>query len=845
MATKRTAQRYVYGLDSSFIKLGPLPIEAERAPTTQDFTEPGTLWLDKTGNDIYCLLEIVANSASWRAIGSGPGVFDTLTATTTINAGTTITAGTGIVSTTGTLTLSAIATAGVMINDASGVLSTTTGTDGQILIDATAGAPAWAAITAGAGINVANAANTITITATGATAVQYTADDANTVVPDGVGNVNILGGTNVGSTAAIANTVTINVDDAPTFAGLVTAQAGFTQSAGTTTITSDTDAAQAIYLHVSGGTNETIQLHADQGTAVNSVYLLSDDGGITLESTALASSDAINLTATAGGVDVDGALQVNVASSYNNAAAIVLSASAGGIDITSAGAAGEDIDITTTSSVNIVSTEDAANALYLHANGGTSESILIHAVQGTNAASIHIDSDVGGITIDAGLASDDAINLVASNGGIDVDGAMQVNIASSENTTDAIVISASAGGIDITSGGAATEDIDITASSSINLLSTEDAAQSIYLHASGGVTETIDLYSQLGTDPASIYIHSLVGGVTVASALASADAININASDAAGGIDVDCGTGGINVAAANGPVAILSGTGQIDISADATATTVNIGTGAGIKAVNVGSTNTSSITAIECGTLGCSVGTTANEHTTSIGSIVTASAISVFSGTGIASFAANATDHTTIAGSTTGTSATTLQAGTGALTLTAGGACDVNAVGNVTIDSTGGTLGIGEGADAQNINVGTGAAARTITVGNITGATAVAVNSGTGGITLNSNSTGDITLTPATVSGAGVALTLNAKVGSSTHTGVITASAAQETFTITNDQVSATSAMIVTVTNIGANDARMTLEQVKQGAGSFEVMTQNNGGAACNGNVVISWIVLS
>lgn len=361
---------------------------------------------------------------------------------------------------------------------------------------------------------------------------------------------------------------------------------------GSVLISSTEDAALAIRLHANGGTSETIQLHSDQGTGVDSISLLSDVGGITLTATGVASADAINLEAIAGGVDIDGALQVNIASSQNAADAIVLSASAGGIDILATGAAGEDIDIVNTGgSVNVTATEDVARAIYIRANGGTSETIDIHADQGTAADSIELLSDVGGITLTSGLASADAINLSASAGGVDIDGALQVNIASSQNAGDAIVITSSAGGIDIlATGAAAGEDIDITASSSINVTSTEDAAQSIYLHANGGTSETIQLHADQGTGVASVYILSDVGGLTLESGLDSADAINIVAS--AGGIDIDAvgaagqdivitNTGGsvslvateatadaivLNASNAAGGIDLLTGGGEISIS---------------------------------------------------------------------------------------------------------------------------------------------------------------------------------------------------------------------------------------------------------------------------------------
>lgn len=99
--------------------------------------------------------------------------------------------------------------------------------------------------------------------------------------------------------------------------------------------------------------------------------------------------------------------------------------------------------------------EDAADAIYLHANAGTSETIRLHSDQGTGAASVHLESDVGGVTLTSGLASADAVNVNATAGGVDIDGALEINITSSEAAVaDAVTISASAadGGVTIDSG---------------------------------------------------------------------------------------------------------------------------------------------------------------------------------------------------------------------------------------------------------------------------------------------------------------------------------------------------------------------------------------------------------
>ena len=157
--------------------------------------------------------------------------------------------------------------------------------------------------------------------------------------------------------------------------------------------------------------------------------------------------------------------------------------------------AGEDLTLSSVGgSVAISATENAALALSLEVNGGASETLSIMSSQGTGVNSVSVVSTAGGLTLNAGLASDDAINLEAAAGGIDVDAAMQLNLTSSE---------------------------------------------------------------------------------------AQADAVRIYASDAAGGIDMDCGTGGFNLAASNGPVTVVSGTGAITIGTDASQHNVTIGSTTG------------------------------------------------------------------------------------------------------------------------------------------------------------------------------------------------------------------------------------------------------------------------
>jgi uncharacterized protein YoaH (UPF0181 family) len=457
-------------------------------------------------------------------------------------------------------------------------------------------------------------------------AVRIQADDA-------AGGIDVdsgSGGITIDSTGAVSIDAAAASNFTATGAGIDLTLASVL---GSVLVSSTEDAALAIRLHANGGTSETIQIHSDQGTGVASIGLLSDAGGLTLRSTGLASGDAINLEAAAGGIDIDAALQIHIQTTQSAADSIVITSTLGGIDILASGAsAGEDIDIIATgSSVNIESTENAALAVYLHANGGTSETIRVRADQGTGAASVDILSDVGGITLTAGLSTTDAINLVAngvaggididagtggvivdttgaisldaaaasnftatgafditiqstagsininageaaadavnvdSTGGFDLDAALQVNIDSSQAAATAVRIVASnaGGGIDIDAGttgitvdttgafsidGAGASNVTVTGAGldltlnsvggSVLVESTENAALAIRLHANGGTSETIQVHADQGTGVASVGLLSDVGGLTFRSTgFASADAINLEA--AAGGIDMD------------------------------------------------------------------------------------------------------------------------------------------------------------------------------------------------------------------------------------------------------------------------------------------------------------------
>ena len=92
-----------------------------------------------------------------------------------------------------------------------------------------------------------------------------------------------------------------------------------------------------------------------------------------------------------------------------------------------------------------------------------------------------------------------------------------------------------------------------------------------------------------------------------------------------------------------------------------------------------------------------------------------------------------------------------------------------------------------------------------------------------------------------TVASPAVTVDIGSNRGSATFTGFTTAAAGTQLLTITNDWIDVGAPIMVTVQNSGANDAQMTVTQVETKDGSVEVVLTNNGAAALNGDIVITF----
>jgi hypothetical protein len=282
------------------------PLVRRRAPTNRDFAPLGTPWVDRIAQDIFFIVEINSTGAVWANAAGGAGTFNSVIVNPddlTVTAGDVIVTAGDVDVAAGTLTLGALG-AGVMQTSAVGLVTSTSGMDGQIMISGTGLPPAWALPTCDDGtIVLVPGANSLIIRATGAAVNQYTTTAGGPAVPL-AGNLNLVGyDANITTDGTIANTVRVRLADNITSVGSITSSVDFNVLAGTTEIRSNTNAVGSILLLANGGVNESIVIESNLGTALTAIELAAILGGVFIAG-GLNSANAIHLNATsvAGGM---------------------------------------------------------------------------------------------------------------------------------------------------------------------------------------------------------------------------------------------------------------------------------------------------------------------------------------------------------------------------------------------------------------------------------------------------------------------------------------------------------------------------------------------------------------
>lgn len=197
--------------------------------------------------------------------------------------------------------------------------------------------------------------------------------------------------------------------------------------------------------------------------------------------------------------------------------------------------------------------------------------------------------------------------------------------------------------------------------------------------------------SNIAIDPAvngNIIIHSNGNGIT-----------QIGTTSGSGATTILSPTGGITFTAANGPIVINSGTGTLGISTDTSATTVSIANGVAVKTVVLGSTNSTSATTVQSGSGALNITSTngaltVNSGTGALGVSTDASATTV-------SFATGAAVKTVTLGSTNTTSSTAIKSGSGNVAINSG--LTVDSTGRMTNGVQPMVLALLSGSTAANV----------------------------------------------------------------------------------------------------------------------------------------------
>lgn len=457
---------------------------------------------------------------------------------------------------------------------------------------------------------------------------------------DGAGGKLTATGTNGGVKLITTGTGTVTLDADSTGAGVVidAGSAGVdVNSAGTVDIAA-TGASKAV--NITSNNDVVLVTGKKAGAGAVKLNATATDASTTIDiSSAGTGASAVDINS-AGGVDIDAAKDIAATSTERvviegqkgSADAVKINASGtnGGVDI-DAKQGGVNIDAAN-GAVIIESTKDSAGAIQLNASATTGGVTLsskaggvdIDAVGGSvgidasgSGKNVSIGSAGGKVSIAAAQAVAEAVKIAATGAGA----ATQVEITSvGTNDTSTIgdapiYLSATGGGIALD----ATKDITLEATTKVLVKASANTANAVYVHADGGTSETIKIHSDQGTGAGSVEITSDAGGVDINAGTtvaidstgaanltssgadvtvkataksvniqggeAAADAVKIDASNAAGGVDVNAGTGGVTIDT-SGSVSIDAATNS-NITTSTGNITVDGKTGVNIKANGV------------------------------------------------------------------------------------------------------------------------------------------------------------------------------------------------------------------------------------------------------------------
>lgn len=381
----------------------------------------------------------------------------------------------------------------------------------------------------------------------------------------------------------------------------IQAEAGTTAVTGNAvTVTSDTTT-----VGVTGATGITLTSTANNVTVnANANFDVNADSAILLDAQAASNftvSGGSNLTLDSTG----GRTIITGGGAVTNAVTIQSDNAAGGIDI-DAGTGG--IDILATDGPFSIDGQNVASNISLATNAnaqdftisltGTSDSSIVINSSGTGADAVKITSSAatGGFDLDAGTGG----IAVDTTGGMSLDSQGTTNLT----TTGAfdLTVSSTAGSTIISGGEAAVDAVRIVSSNAAGGVDIDSGTGGIAIDSTAGFSIDSVATSNItltGTD--DLTINNTAGSLVLRSTEGANDAVRIHANDAAGGIDIDSGTGGITVDS-QGLVSIdaVGAASNFTVSTNGAAQDLTLAvTGTSDSSVIISSSGTSSTDAIK------------------------------------------------------------------------------------------------------------------------------------------------------------------------------------------------------------------------------------------------------
>ena len=707
-------------------------------------------------------------------------------------------------------------TAGIVVDSGSGGVTMTTTNGGNITTRATTGNISTTAtigtcsLTSGADMTISSSTSSVIITAAEAAvdAVRINASNA-------AGGIDIDAGTGgiTLDTTGSGSGISIDATRASNFTvtGGGAAQ-DLTLSATTSSvvITAGEAAVDAVRINAS---NAAGGIDIDAGT-----------GGITLDTTGSGSGISIdatrasNFTVTGGGAAQDLTLSATTSSvvitageAAVDAVRINASNAAGGIDI-DAGTGGITLDTTGTFSIDSSSTTVGSNVTTVGAAGfdltvsSTAGSLVLTGGEAAaDAVRINASNAAGGMDLDTGTGG----FTLDSTGGISVDSS-STTVASNFTTVGAagfdLTVSTTAGSLVLTGGEAASDAVRINASNAAGGMDLDTGTGGFTLDSTGGIsvdstsTTVASNFTTVGAAGFDLTVSTTAGSLVLTGGEAAVDAVRINASNVAGGMDLDSGTGGFTLDSTGG-ISVNSssttvasnfttvGAAGFDLTVSTTAgSLVLTGGEAASDAVRINTSNAAGGMDLDSGTGGFtldstggisvnSTSTTVASNFTTVGAAGFDLTVSSTAGSLVLTSGEAAVDAVRINASNAA-GGMDLDSGTGGFTLDSTGGISVNststtvasnftAVGaagfDLTVSSTAGSLVLtgGEAAvDAVRINASNAAGGMDLDSG--TGGFTL---DSTGGISVDSSST-TVASNFTTVGAAGKDLTISSTSGS-------------------------------------------------------------------------------